>query len=145
MSVDDQVIEVPGEVSAAERIWREKELSGGYLFAPGIRIHPPSKRTADNIAAMFDDTPADEFTEADVMLVLKALMGDQYEAVYEFLEDFPVEGYPELFEDLFENLLLLVPQIRDMDKFMESAEAKWRRARPDLFDADGPIVKGKKK
>lgn len=133
------------ELTAAERIRKELNVSGGYKFAPGITIHAPSKKDADRIAGMVAGIDTSAPSESDIAIILEALLGDQYGPVMEFLESYPVEAYPALFMDLFENLLLLVPQAPNVDELVDAAESRWRRARPDLFDENGPKIGSKKK
>lgn len=133
------------ELTAAERIRKELNVSGGYKFAPGITIHAPSKKDADRIAGMVAGIDTSAPSESDIAIILEALLGDQYKPVMEFLESYPVEAYPALFMDLFENLLLLVPQAPNVDELVDAAESRWRRARPDLFDENGPKIGSKKK
>jgi hypothetical protein len=121
------------QLTAAERIRAEKKISGGYRFAPGITIHPPSKKDAETMAVLMEGIDINNPSDEEMAQVLRVLLGDQYQPVMDFLDDFPVEGYPDLFADLFTNLLQLVPHAVDVDAILESAEAKWRVARPDLF------------
>lgn len=136
LNVVPPVLDVSAEPTAAERILAEKKISGGYRFAPGITIHAPSKRSAERIATLMEGVDAENPSEDDIALVFQALLGDQYLAVMDYLDDFPVEGYPELFADLFENLLKLIPHERDVAEFMGEAETRWKAIRPELFEAE---------
>ncbi len=122
-------------LTAAERIREELNISGGYRFAPGITIHAPSKRDAELMVAAMEGIDMSNPSDADVTMMLRAILGDSYDRVMDYLENFPVEGYPALFVDLFENLLRLVPSgTVDPDEFIQAAEVRWRTARPDLFE-----------
>lgn len=133
MSTENTNSTIDGQLSAAERILAEKAISGGYKFAPGITIHPPSKKDAERMGALVESLDTDNPTEEDVLGILSVLLGDQYKPVMDYLDDFPVEGYPELFADLFTNLLQMVPKSVDVEGVMGEAEVKWRASRPDLF------------
>ena len=118
--------------TAAERILAEKKLDKGYHFAPGITIMAPSKARAEHIATLVDEI-GDQSDEDDIKLIFQAILGEQYGPVMDYLDDFPIEGYPDLLADLLEGLLGLVPKQRDMEAFMNRTERRMAERRPDLY------------
>lgn len=120
--------------SAAERILAEKANS--YHFAPGITLHAPSKAQAEQMSVMLEEINVqDNPSEEDVLAVLSVLLGDQFEPVMKYLDDFPTDVYVDLFQDLFTNLLRLLPKLDAISEKVEKAQEAWRAERPDLFDS----------
>lgn len=120
--------------SAAERILAEKASS--YQFAPGITLYAPSKSQAEQMAVMMEEIDVqDNPSEEDVLAVLSVLLGDQFEPVMSYLDAFPTDVYVDLFQDLFTNLLRLLPNLDSISEKVEKAQDVWRAERPDLFDS----------
>lgn len=124
-----------GGLTAAERIIAEK-APYAYRFAPGITITPPSKRRIQTLYDVINDF-GDDPTEDQMTSLMQILIGDQWEAVLDYLDDVPVDAYVPLFLDLFENVLRMCPSDVDVDSLLGSAESRWREIRPDMFDKDG--------
>lgn len=121
-------------LTAAERIIAE-HAPEAYRFAPGITVTPPSKNQVQSLVSVRDSI-GEDMDEEGIMLVLSVLLGDSYEAVIDYLDNAPVDAYPALFADLFENVIRMVPHEFDMDSFVESTEKSWRAVRPDIFEGD---------
>lgn len=138
----ESVIVTNQKLTAAEQILVDHGLEEGYRFAPNITIRYPSQRVVQAASVIADGFPDDgPPTPEQVTSLFQALMGDQYAAVMEYLETFPVEAYPALFADLFVNVLSMVPRDMDADALVDSlandVAAKWKIINPQdehLFD-----------
>lgn len=131
------------KMTAAEKVIAELGIEA-YEFAPGITIQRPSQRVIEAAGVLVDNMPHSEeegLTVEQAMELFKVLLGDQYADVMEYLETFPVEGYPALFADLFVNVFSMVPRehkISDLtDSLSGEVVTRWKALNPedsDLFD-----------
>ena len=130
------------KMTAAETVLAELEIEG-YEFAPGITIPKPSQRTIEAAGALVDSFPKEDgtLTAEQAVELFQVLLGPQYADVMEYLETFPIEGYPALLADLFVNVLSNVPRETDIEKLTDSlgddVQARWIARNPGdtkLFD-----------